>query len=112
MNGKNRTTEFFALTERIKKRQLNVKVKTHPVERRNTSGSEFSRLAAQLGRNIATTSEKLHQLTYLTKSKNGMQEIDVSLFFCCHIITIIIICFLPSLFFRHCVSLLNKILQN
>ena len=68
MNMKDRTAEFYALTERIKKRG-NGKSKNSPLfDKRNASTiktrSEFSRLAAQLGRNIAATSEKLEQLAY------------------------------------------------
>lgn len=68
MNMKDRTAEFYALAERIKKRG-NTKNRNSPViDKRNASitktRSEFSRLAAQLGRNIAATSEKLEQLTY------------------------------------------------
>ncbi|KAI9486652.1 MAG: t-SNARE [Benjaminiella poitrasii] len=76
MNTRDRTSEFFALTERIKKRQGIVKSKSHIVNKRNQQSirSEFSRLAAQLSRNIASTSEKLEQLTYLTKSNNGLTE--------------------------------------
>ncbi|KAL9548417.1 hypothetical protein PS6_006634 [Mucor atramentarius] len=75
---KDRTAEFYALAERIKKRG-NTKNRNSPViDKRNASNtktrSEFSRLAAQLGRNIAATSEKLEQLTYLTKSNNGFND--------------------------------------
>ncbi|KAG2213227.1 hypothetical protein INT46_001588 [Mucor plumbeus] len=75
---KDRTTEFYALAERIKKRE-NGKIKNSPLfDKRNVSAtktrSEFSRLAAQLGRNIATTSEKLERLAYLTKSNNGFND--------------------------------------
>ncbi|KAG1111261.1 hypothetical protein G6F42_015083 [Rhizopus arrhizus] len=78
MNMKDRTAEFYALAERIKKRG-NTKNRNSPViDKRNASitktRSEFSRLAAQLGRNIAATSEKLEQLTYLTKSNNGFND--------------------------------------
>ncbi|GAN09275.1 t-SNARE [Mucor ambiguus] len=78
MNMKDRTAEFYALAERIKKRG-NFKNRHSPViDKRNASTtktrSEFSRLAAQLGRNIAATSEKLEQLTYLTKSNNGFND--------------------------------------
>lgn len=63
MNMKDRTAEFCALVERIKKRgnphkSITTK-RNQPLAR-----SEFSRMAAQLGRSIASTSEKLEQLTY------------------------------------------------
>jgi hypothetical protein len=67
MNFKDRTSEFYNLVERIKKRGKSIP--THNVKRQATpnsaaSRSEFSRMAAQLGRSIASTSEKLEQLTY------------------------------------------------
>ncbi|OBZ86202.1 Integral membrane protein sed5 [Choanephora cucurbitarum] len=58
---KDRTSEFYALVDRIKKRGT-VKVKQQT--KKPTAASEFSRMAAQLGRNIASTSERLEQLTY------------------------------------------------
>lgn len=68
MNMKDRTAEFYALAERIKKRGNTKNKQSSLIDKRNTSTtktrSEFSRLAAQLGRNIAATSEKLEQLTY------------------------------------------------
>ncbi|OAC98020.1 hypothetical protein MUCCIDRAFT_75770 [Mucor lusitanicus CBS 277.49] len=78
MNMKDRTAEFYALAERIKKRGNTKNKQSSLIDKRNTSTtktrSEFSRLAAQLGRNIAATSEKLEQLTYLTKSNNGFND--------------------------------------
>jgi len=68
MNMKDRTAEFYALAERIKKRGNNKNRNSPVIGKQSTSTtktrSEFSRLAAQLGRNIAATSEKLEQLTY------------------------------------------------
>lgn len=68
MNMKDRTAEFYALAERIKKRGTTKNRNSPTIDKRNASAaktrSEFSRLAAQLGRNIAATSEKLEQLTY------------------------------------------------
>ncbi|KAI8376616.1 t-SNARE [Choanephora cucurbitarum] len=70
---KDRTSEFYALVDRIKKRGT-VKVKQQT--KKPTAASEFSRMAAQLGRNIASTSERLEQLTYLTKSHANPTEIN------------------------------------
>ncbi|KAI8637023.1 syntaxin 5A, like-protein [Parasitella parasitica] len=78
MNMKDRTSEFYALAERLKKRGNGKSINSPYINKRDLSTtktrSEFSRLAAQLGRNIAATSEKLEQLTYLTKSKNGFND--------------------------------------
>lgn len=65
MNFKDRTSEFYNLVERIKKRG---KSQTIVPKRQTTphARSEFARMAAQLGRSIATTSEKLEQLTTRT----------------------------------------------
>lgn len=66
MNFKDRTTEFYNLVDRIKKRGKGLSAGS-PVKRQPTpvsSRSEFARMAAQLGRSIAATSEKLEQLTY------------------------------------------------
>ncbi|CEP09872.1 hypothetical protein [Parasitella parasitica] len=76
---KDRTSEFYALAERIKKRGNGKNNNNSPhLNKRNVSAtktrSEFSRLAAQLSRNIAATSEKLEQLTYLTKSNDGFND--------------------------------------
>lgn len=76
MNFKDRTTEFYNLVDRIKKRGKGLSAGS-PVKRQPTpvsSRSEFARMAAQLGRSIAATSEKLEQLTYMTKSKNGVND--------------------------------------
>ncbi|KAI8095404.1 t-SNARE [Thamnidium elegans] len=70
MNFKDRTSEFYNLVERIKKRGK-VSVPTTKKQPMATSRSEFARMAAQLGRSLASTSQKLEQLTTLTKSKNG-----------------------------------------
>lgn len=66
MNFKDRTSEFYNLVDRIKKRGKGLSTGS-PVKRQATpvsSRSEFARMAAQLGRSIAATSEKLEQLTY------------------------------------------------
>lgn len=60
---KDRTAEYYALVERIKKRN-GVKQNTQAKRRVPSSRSEFARMAAQLGHQIASTSEKLEQLTY------------------------------------------------
>ncbi|KAI8373804.1 t-SNARE [Blakeslea trispora] len=70
---KDRTSEFYALVDRIKKRSA-IKSKHHT--KKTTAASEFSRMAAQLGRNIASTSERLEQLTYLTQSHANPTEIN------------------------------------
>jgi hypothetical protein len=69
MNFKDRTSEFYNLVERIKKRGKG-NSPAQQVKRNGTSNprSEFSRMAAQLGRSIASTSEKLEQLTYCKKT--------------------------------------------
>lgn len=69
MNFKDRTSEFYNLVERIKKRgKGNVNSPKRQVPT-TSSRSEFARMAAQLGRSIATTSEKLEHLT-TCKSNN------------------------------------------
>ncbi|KAI8088043.1 syntaxin-5 [Gilbertella persicaria] len=72
---KDRTSEFYALVERIKKRST-VKTRTSPLLASKKTASEFSRMSAQLGRNIASTFEKLDQLTYLTKKQPDTTEIN------------------------------------
>lgn len=62
MNFKDRTSEFYNLVERIKKRGK-VHVPTAKRQPTVTLRSEFARMAAQLGRSIASTSQKLEQLT-------------------------------------------------
>lgn len=61
MNFKDRTSEFYNLVNRIKKRGGTGygPKKAAPINAR----SEFTRMAAQLGRSIATTAENLEQLT-------------------------------------------------
>ncbi|KAI9361940.1 t-SNARE [Pilaira anomala] len=66
-NFKDRTSEFYNLVDRIKKRGK-VHVPTNKKPTSTSSRSEFARMAAQLGRSIGSTSEKLEQLTTLTKS--------------------------------------------
>jgi syntaxin 5 len=68
INFKDRTQEFYNLAERIKKRGV-VQIKRQGTPKLATtaaasSRSEFARMAAQLGSSIASTSEKLEQLTY------------------------------------------------
>ncbi|KAI7882321.1 t-SNARE [Mucor mucedo] len=76
MNFKDRTSEFYNLVERIKKRG-----KSQPVvpKRQGTpqARSEFARMAAQLGRSIAATSEKLEQLTTLTRSSADSHTLNI-----------------------------------
>lgn len=70
MNFKDRTSEFYNLVERIKKRGK-VHVPTAKRQPTVTSRSEFARMAAQLGRSIASTSQKLEQLTTRKKKKRN-----------------------------------------
>ncbi|GAA5801692.1 hypothetical protein HPULCUR_007143 [Helicostylum pulchrum] len=73
MNFKDRTSEFYNLVERIKKRGK-VHVPTAKRQPTVTSRSEFARMAAQLGRSIASTSQKLEQLTtHITKLNNQLK---------------------------------------
>lgn len=79
INFRDRTNEFYNLTERIKKRG-GVQVKRQGTLKLNgqtsSQRSEFARMAAQLGRSIASTSEKLEQLTYckIFKEKKERSE--------------------------------------
>jgi syntaxin 5 len=61
---KDRTSEFYALAERIKKRGGSHQKTVTNKKNQPSTRSEFSRMAAQLGKSIASTSEKLEQLTY------------------------------------------------
>ncbi|KAG2232667.1 hypothetical protein INT48_006846 [Thamnidium elegans] len=74
MNFKDRTSEFYNLVERIKKRGK-VSVPTTKKQPMATSRSEFARMAAQLGRSLASTSQKLEQLTTqdITKLNNQLK---------------------------------------
>jgi hypothetical protein len=60
---KDRTSEYYALVERIKKRNGS-KLNSNEKRRAPSARSEFARMAAQLGHQISSTSEKLEQLTY------------------------------------------------
>ncbi|KAI8982363.1 t-SNARE [Mycotypha africana] len=79
---RDRTSEFIALVERIKKRNAlkrsnnnSPTIEKSQRQANNASrSSEFSRMASQLSRQIATTSEKLEQLTYLTKLHHGLND--------------------------------------
>lgn len=78
-NFKDRTSEFYNLVDRIKKRGK-VHVPTIKKPTSTSSRSEFARMAAQLGRSIGSTSEKLEQLTtckFLSLSLFFQQEIYI-----------------------------------
>jgi syntaxin 5 len=67
---KDRTSEFYALAERIKKRGKGAGLEkgrsfygNGSLQKKSNPRSDFAKMASELGRNIAQTYEKVEQLT-------------------------------------------------
>ncbi|KAI8881646.1 t-SNARE [Backusella circina FSU 941] len=78
---KDRTSEFYALAERIKKRGKGSSLEkgknfygNGTLQKKSNPRSDFSKMASELGRNIARTYEKVEQLTSMTKSRASLER--------------------------------------